>query len=327
MRKRTSKSRHHRYQVKVLKSEVMSPRIAWFSVLNFLRLLAKAAVAIGIILAIAYGIREAIEHTFHQNPDFRLQAINLNPNDVLDEADLVEHLKIDLAANIFDFDISDLEKQILKIPAIASARVERNLPGAIDFKIQTRKPAAWIACPEAGFPASRIENALLVDHDGYTYPCPLRQVRTARELPIITLAADPEYPITAGSTLAHPQYKNCLHLLKAVVSEYPDDLPLIESISQENDWSLKMTIRTGTIATFGLGDHSRQLAYLNRALYHAQGKGYEIATINLIPKLNVPITVSGKNEPPRAIPVAEPSQTEIRQSRQSDDLKSLLNRN
>ena len=68
----------------------MSPRIAWFNFLDFLKLLTKLAVFIGVLLSIAYGVREAIEHTFHRNSDFRLQVVNLNPNDVLDETALVE---------------------------------------------------------------------------------------------------------------------------------------------------------------------------------------------------------------------------------------------
>ncbi len=327
MRKKTSKARRHRHHVKVLKSEVMSPRIAWFSILGFLKLLAKVALLIGVLLGLAYGIRQAIEHTFHQNPDFRLQAINLNQNDVLDEAALVEKLGIDLSGNIFDFDIEILERRLLTIPAISSAEVERNLPGTLEFVISTRKPVAWIACPEEDYPIARVQGGLLVDFEGFTYPCPAGQVGSCQSLPILILAPDSEHPLTAGVNLDHPQYRHCLQLLRAITSNHPDDIPAIHSIFQENEWSLSMTTNSGTIATFGLGDHERQLDYLNRALLHARKKGYQIATINLIPKQNVPITVLGDADPPRAIPVSEESLAPTRESRQSNDLRTLLNRN
>ncbi len=327
MRKKTSKARRHRHHVKVLKSEVMSPRIAWFTILGFLKLLVKVAVVIGILLAIAYGIRQAIEHTFHQNPDFRLQAINLNENDVLDEAALVDVLGIDLSGNIFDFDVDFLESRLMTIPAISSAKVTRNLPGTLEFTISTRKPAAWIACPEEDHPIARVQGGLLVDHDGHTYPCPAGQLARCQSLPILILAPDTEHPVTAGLSPAHPQYRHCLHLLKAITARYPADIASIHSISQENDWSLRMTTTSGTIATFGLGDHARQLDYLNRALLHARKKGYQIETINLIPKRNVPITVRGDADPPRAIPVSEANLDPTPESRLSNDLRSLLNRN
>jgi hypothetical protein len=327
MRKRTSKARRYRHQVKVLKSEVMSPRIAWFNFLGFLRSIGKIAAVIGLLLAAAYGIRQAIEHTFHRNPDFQLKAINLNPNNVLDEAELVSLLNIDLMGNIFDFDLDELEAKLMEQPAISSAKVERNLPGTLDFRITTRKPTAWIACAEEGFPAYREEGSLLVDQHGFAYRCPPGQAAVSRGLPIIILATDQEHPIRPGQTLEHPHYSHSLRLLKAVVLQYPDELPMIHSISQANGWSLNLTTRSGTSATFGLGDHKRQLEYLGRALDHARKKGYEIETINLIPKRNVPITVSGDSAPPRAIPVSENDTAEAPAQRQSEDFRTLLNRN
>ena len=79
----------------------------------------------------------------------------------------------------------------------------------------------------------------------------------------------------------------------------------IESIRPVNDWSLLLVTRQGTSATFGLGDHERQIESLRAALDHAGEKGYLIDTINLIPKYNIPITLRDEAAPPKAIPVAE----------------------
>lgn len=327
MRKHSSKNRYHRHHVKVLKSEVMSPRIAWFNFLDFLKLLTKFALVIGILLAIGYGVREAIRYTFHQNPDFRLQAIVLNDNDVIDESGLVEHLGIDLSGNIFDFDISEMEAKLLDMPAIQSASIERELPGTLVFQISTRQPQTWIACPEAGLMTTRSLGQLLVDQNGYIYPCPEQQLELASHLPMIHVKADPKHPIEAGNTLNHPEYRRCNQLLKSFRDAFPDDLRIIETLYQINPWSINLSTRSGTTATFGLDDHKRQLDYFSQALHHAQKKGYEIETINLIPKQNVPITIRGEEAPPRAIPVDEISATEDGDSAQNKDLQSLLNRN
>lgn len=313
--------------MKVLKSEVMTPRIAWFNFLAFLKVLLKVAFVFALLLGVAYGVLQAIEHSFNKNPDFRLQAIDLNENDVLDEAEAVEYLGIDLSANIFDFDLEHLEEQLLLIPAISTAEVKRDLPGTLEIRIKVRRPIAWIACPEEGFPAQRRNDALLVDQDHITYPCPPGQVFGCKNLPILKLSTYGNSPITPGETLDHPQYKHCLHLLEAITERNPSDLSMIETISQETEWSLKMVTRGSTAATFGLGNHERQLDYLEQALNHAQKKGYHIETINLIPRRNVPITVSGDAEPPRAIPVPEPEVVDQTQSRREQDLRTLLNRN
>ena len=327
MRQRTSKTRRHRHHVKVLKSEVMSPRIAWINFLQALRTLTKIALVIGLLLAVTYAIRAAIEHTFHRNPDFQLQAINLNPNNLLDESELVELLNIDLSANIFDIDVNALEKKLTEQPAIAAARVERNLPGTLDFLITTRKPVAWIACPESGFAANRNAGSLLVDHEGFTYQCPAGQVEANQTLPILKLSKDDEHPIRTGTTLDHPQYTETLRLLKSIVSLFPDNPRTVDTISQANNWSLLLVTRGGTAATFGLGDHARQIEYLVQALDHAQRKAYKIETINLIPKRNIPITLGDKTLPPRAIPVDEGAMEATPARSQANDLRTLLNRN
>ena len=305
----------------------MSPRIAWFSLLAFLKVFSKVALVAALLIGAAFGIHKAIQHTFHQNPDFRLQAIDLNPNDVLDEPKLVEYLNIDLTANIFDFDLKHLQKKLLLIPAISEAKVKRDLPGTLEIRVKTRKPTAWIACPAEGYPAIRRNDALLVDQEGFIYPCPPGQTASCMSLPIILLTSANAHPILPGKTLKHPEYKRCLYLIKSITQRKPSDLATIETLSQENPWSLKLITRDGTAATFSLGNHQRQLDNFEQALHHARKKGYHIETINLIPKRNIPITVSGDEEPPRAIPVPEPETAETQESRREQDLRTLLNRN
>ncbi len=327
MRKHSSKNRRHRHHVKVLKSEVMSPRIAWFNFLDFLKLLTKIAAVIAVLLAIGYGVREAIQYTFHQNPDFRLQAIQLNSNDVIDESGLVEHLAIDLSSNIFDFDTDAMEQKLLEIPAIRTAKIERELPGTLIFHVATRQPQAWIACPEKGLTTTRNLDHFLVDQNGYIYPCPEQQLELAANLPIIQVKADPKHPIELGVTLKHSEFRRCVHLLNSFRTIFPNDIRIIETVYQINPWSINLSTRSGTTATFGLDDHSRQLDYFSQALHHAQKKGYEIETINLIPKQNVPITLRGEATPPRAIPVGDVPVTNNEDAQRNNDLQSLLNRN
>lgn len=302
----------------------MSPRIAWHGLLGFFKTITKLAVVLAILLGIGYGIRQAIEHTFHRNPDFQLQAINLNTNDVLDETALVEHLQIDLSANIFDFDLDAMQLKLLEIPAISSAKIERELPGTLAFELTTRVPIAWVSTISND---AQNSERLLVDKQGFAYPCPPMQSEDAEQLPVILLAKNEDYKIHARKIVKHPDYKYCVRLLEACRTTFPEEITLIESISRHNEWSLHLTTRTGTVATFGLSEHERQLESFGMALRHAQQKAYHIATINLIPKRNIPITISGEEKPPRAVPVSEEMLSDSDDSRRAEDMRSLLNRN
>lgn len=326
MKRQTSKTRRHS-RSKVLEVRVMSPRIAWFGFLRMLMGVVKLACIAAAVTGLGYGVWRGIQHAFYENPDFRLQVIDLNPNPVIDEAGLVEATRIDLNASLFDLDIASLTTTLNRLPEIASAKVERHLPGTLVIRVVPRTPQAWISCPDSGLPQPREAGAMLVDQAGIAYPCPARQLDKALHLPVIELPASEKFPIAAGEKVRHPELKHCFHLLKSAAESDPDSIQWIETISQSNAWSLLLVTRDGTRATFGLGDHERQIHRLRAAMEHASKQNYAIGTINLIPRRNVPITLRSEAPAPRAVPVAEPTESELRDDRRSRDLRDLLNRN
>jgi hypothetical protein len=323
--KRTSKV-HKRQRAKVLQVRIITPRIAWIGFLRFLGRLTKLALLLAALSAVGYGIKRGVEHVVYQNPDFQLGFIDLNPNTALDEGQLVEIARIPLDSNLFDLDFAEIEKTLNERPEIASATVERHLPDTLRVRLTARIPCAWIACPEENLPAQRRPGAMLVDPDGIPYPCPELQYTTATHLPTIIVPSIPEKPIRTGKPLTHPELKRCLRLLAAAAKDDPASIPEIDTIQQTNAWSLALTTRGQTVATFGLGDHDRQISDLRAALHHARESQYSIATINLIPKENIPVTTRSEAAPPRAIPIQEPTPGELREERRTRDLDTLLNR-
>ncbi len=326
MKRQTTKTRR-RSRSKVLEVRVMSPRIAWFGFLRIMMRAVKLACLAAVVTGLGYGVWRGIQHAFYENPDFRLQAIDLNPNPVIDEAGLVEAANIDLTASLFDLDVNALTETLNRLPEISSAKVERHLPGTLVVRVVPRTPQAWISCPDAGLPAPREAGAMLVDHDGIAYRCPARQLDKAVHLPIIELSQSEEFPIAGGQKIRHPELKHSIHLLRSAADFDPESIQWIESITQINAWSLLLVTRDGTRATFGLGDHERQIHRLRAAVEHAATQNYAIGTINLIPRRNVPITLRSEAPAPRAIPIAEPTDAELRDDRRSRDLQNLLNRN
>ena len=325
-KQRTSKSRR-RTRSKVLEVRVMSPRIAWFNFLRFAGSLVKSACVLAVVTGIGWGIWQGIQHAFYNNPDFRLQVIDLNTNPVIDEAGLVETAGIDLTASLFDISVDDVTNRLNQLPQISSARVERHLPGTLVVRVIPRVPMAWISCPDAGFSGTRNAGDMLIDHEGFAYPCPERQLADAVNLPVVHLPVSEKSPIVPGRSISQPELKHCFQLLDTAREADPAAAHWIESIRQANDWSLLLVTRDGTEATFGIGDHERQIQRLRAAMEHASEEGYVIGTINLIPKHNVPITLREEKAAPKAVPVSEPTAEDLRKDRRSRDLNKLLNRN
>ncbi len=325
MRLKTSKpkSRNHR---KVLHVKVWNLRIAWFATLKLAFRLTQWTAVLIVLAALGWGVKLGLQRALYDNPDFQLQVVDLNPNQAIDENDFVSITGLDLNSNLFRIDVAALTKRLASRPEIETVRIERHLPGTLLVRVTARTPQAWLACPDAGLRPAREAGALLLDRHDCVYPCPARQLETAANLPIIMLPARDAEPVASGAKLHHPELAHCRRLLATAHEVDPAAMPWIDTIRQANAWSLVLTTTDGIAATFGLGDHARQVTNLLAARVHAQNRGYAIATINLIPKENVPITVISEPAPPRAIPVEEPPATEIRQDRHARDLNQLLNR-
>jgi hypothetical protein len=326
--KRQTPQTRRRSRSQVLEVRVMSPRIAWLGFLKVLGGLTKLACVLAIVTAIGWSVWQGVQRAFYQNSDFRLQVIELNPNPVIDEAGVVEAAEINLTASLFQVDVDQVAARLKALPGISDARAERHLPGKLVVQVTTRVPRAWISCSGAGLPEDRRVGAMLVDADGAAYPCPEMQLESAMKLPIIRLPFSEELPIQAGAALRHPELQHCLRLLASARAADSDAMAWIESVEQVNSWSLRLLTRQGTAATFGLGDHVRQIQSLRSAMDHSSQRGYSIDTINLIPKHNIPITVREETHaPPRAILVPEPTSGEAQNRRRSRDLSNLRNPN
>ncbi|MCF7731788.1 MAG: FtsQ-type POTRA domain-containing protein [Akkermansiaceae bacterium] len=325
MPRKTAKSKAQN-RSRLLRANVWSIRTLWHSTLKFAFRLTLILLGLAALGAAGWGGKVALDRLFYDNPDFRLQAIQLNSNEAINERDLVTITGLDLDTNIFRIDIKEITRRLLAQPAIKDARIERQTPGTLIVQVTTRTPRAWVACPDRGLPADRRPGGFLIAFDGIVYPCPKLQFETAASLPVILIAPDPDHPIAPGKTLRHPELANCSHLINTARDQHDHGLEWIDSVKQTKPWSLTLTTREGTIATLGLREHARQLSYLHAAIAHAHKKGEKIDTINVIPRETVPYTVSTA-APPRAIPVAEPSLTPASSDRRNRDLDSLLNRN
>jgi hypothetical protein len=329
MRRQSTKSRNSARN-NVLHARVWSTRLLRIGLFKVLFRCIKPGCVLAILAGLGWGVQLGLQRAFYDNPDFRLQVVDLNPNPALDELDFVRITGLDLRTNLFRIDRKAIARRLTSLPELADAQVERRLPGTLVVRVSARTPRAWLACPAAGQPAARQAGGMLVDSHDIAYPCPARQLAAAEALAIIELPARDKQPIVMGQKVQQPELQRCLRLLASTNDGDPDGPPWIDSVKQANAWSLALTTRAGTVATVGLGDHARQVANLRSALQHAANKGYAIATINLIPKENVPITVIGAGSsdasPPRAIPVAEPTAQAERPDRHTRDLKALLGR-
>jgi len=76
-------------------------------------------------------------------------------------------------------------------------------------------------------------------------------------------------------------------------------LPVITVVGLRNDFSLLAKTHTGSLVTFGLYEHERQLEDLLLILEHARQSSRGIESVNLIPERNIPVVFAQVGRPPR----------------------------
>lgn len=331
--KRTN-NRYRSSRQSVIESRIMSPRILWLGCLSCLKFILKLSFLIAILGGAGWGLWIGFQKAFYQNQDFQLQRIDLNPNGIINEAEAAQAARIDLAAapNLFTIDIDQAKRNLEQLPGVTRARVERHLPSTLLIRVKTRQPKAWLQHSNAPF--AKAPNALLVDDQNVAYPCTERQFLTATNFPVILLSPSAEFPITSGQKILHPELAHCLLLLNSAFTCDSQAHLWMASVRKKNNWSLEMITPDGTIATFGLGDHKRQIENFRAALDHAAQRGYAIKTINLIPKYNIPISIREGQTQPKTAPLPPTEHTApstpsapTESNRRSRDLNQLLNRN
>ncbi|MEM1083541.1 MAG: FtsQ-type POTRA domain-containing protein [Verrucomicrobiota bacterium] len=320
-KRKTSKVRNRR-QVKVLKANVMSPRIFWFDVRHALARFFKLLLWLALLGAVGYGVWMGLDKGLVKNEEFRLQEIVVADNPAIDEIRLLEVAGIDPSGSLFDCDSGKIEAKLLALPEIAGAEVRREFPGTLEVAVTVREPLLWVSDRAQGvMPRDRV-TGLLVDRSGLAFPCPKGLYERASKLPVIALGQGGE-PLRAGKRVNHPDFVRGMRLYSVVRDATPDAERWVDTIRQHKSWASKMTTRDGIEATFGHDELDRQMGDLLAAVEHARENGDRIATIQLIGRRNLPVTLH-EPEAPRAI-LVEPAPIKVRPQNERD-LNDLLER-
>jgi cell division septal protein FtsQ len=342
MPKRLIQSRlRNRPRQHALELRVRSPRIMWFGVRKGLGRVARVLCLLGAVGLLVWGGGYGLKRMFIDNDDFRLQAIELTPNGVIDEMGVVELGGIELNASVFEVATGELQRRLEARADIVSAKVERQLPGTVRVEVKGRKPVAWLECPERNLIGRSQEAGALLDAEGVVFPCSTTLWPQAELLPVVEVAGAGDDPLVPGERIVDPSVRRALRLVLAASNAIPADAAWgVERIRAVNPWSLEMVTSDGEQVTFGLTDHARQVSDLLALKHQIGAQGGRIGTVNLIPVRNIPVTLNTE-VPQRAIPVEEPEAPSTsshpriepggnaapQSNRLDRDLRAILNRN
>ena len=320
LRRKTSKVKN-RSNTRQLHLKVHSPRIFGFTCLKVFGKGVKFLVLAGLLVGVGWGVKVGLRKVFIENEEFRLEAIELQTNGRMGVEDFVRVTGVDPAGSVFSVTLSDVRKKLEAYPGILDIDVSRRLPGTLKVDIKEREPIAWLECRGLGIVARDVERGLLVDKGGVVFACEPWWVDGTKRLPALMLMDGEAGDFEIGTRMRHREAERALHLVRLsrhMLSEVPWDLVVV---GVQNDYSLVAATTEGTVVTFGMYDHERQLKDLVVLERHSRETQRQMERINLIPERNIPVIFtqgSGVAPTPKSAPAVE--------NRLEKDIRAILNR-
>lgn len=268
----------------------------------------EAVVVLGVIAFSWIGIRALLDSQIFRNPQYEVKVVEVNTDGVMTREQALEKTGIREGVNIFSLNLESAQRALAQIPEIKSAKVERFMPDRVSIQIEARKPVAWVAPRDTGEDPSAMETACLVDTDGVMMKPDSFQSSHAR-LPVVYGVPTEQW--RPGDRIELPGLRESLELFaRAAERTNPDVVLRAADISKE--WCIMAWGDPQTRYTFGTADLPGQLDRLQMILAHLASGTRKIATANLIPERNTPVTFQG--DPPPAEIVA-PAQAEAKKKR------------
>ena len=284
----------------MLELRVSSPRILLCDAIKMTARLFRFAVYAAILIALGVVARIGYQKVFIENEDFALREMPIvtsggNEPTFVSRERVLQATGIDPNASIFAFDIDEVEEVLVGLPEVSFAEVSRRLPGTLKVEITERFPVAWLACPALGIEERNPQTGLLVDSEGFAFPCDTQVLADyAVNLPVVFAEHLPQSAIVSGQKINHEGLSYALEMAQnadALLSG--EDVP--DWVMVRDELTLEMQTVGGTRCILSYFDQHDQLTRLAKLSGHAQSSGRRLATINLIPKRYVPVTYLTSN--------------------------------
>ncbi len=162
-------------------------------------LILLAGVLIFVLLA---GVRRTARWMGAENPLFTLRELQVTTDGRLKPELIRRYAELEALDNIFNFDIDEARKELLRVPLIEEVTIRRELPGRVVIRVVERVPLARMPMPGAGL-------EMAVDRTGFI----IGPSAVGPGLPRLEGVVEPG--VHPGGRLATPLVLQALELLDA----------------------------------------------------------------------------------------------------------------
>lgn len=253
----------------------------------------EALFVAGLLVVAWFGVNLFIEHFFTRNKTYEVRVVEVNTDGVMTREEALAATGIREGVNIFSLSLESAQQALASIPEVAAARVERKLPDTVTIQIDARRPVAWVAPRDTGADPAAMETSCLVDAGGIMMKPQGFESPHAR-LPVVYGVPTEQW--RPGDKIDMPELQAALQLFD-LASERTNPEITLRAADIAKGWCITAWSDPQTRLTFGLENLSAQLDRLQLIMQHVSQTSRRIATANLIPERNTPVTFIGDATP------------------------------
>ena len=257
----------------------------------------EAAFGVGLLVVAWLGVNLFVEHFFTRNRDYDVRVVEVNTDGILSREEVLEKTGIHEGLNIFSLNLETAQAALTSVAEVKSAKVERILPDTVTIQIEARRPVAWVAPVDTGVDPASMETAALVDAQGVVVK-PDGYEATHAGLPVIYGVSPDKWK--PGERADVPALRSAIELF-SLSSERNNPSVDLRAADISKGWCVLAWSEPKTLYTFGLDDLPAQLDRLQLIMLHVGQTSRKLATVNLIPERNTPVTFHGEVVPTEVV--------------------------
>lgn len=248
-------------------------------------------ICLAIGLSVPYAVKWGYDRFYVNNTELALANLTFTTDGNLDQQRVIEECAITLGTSLARLDLQTLKDRITAIPQVESAKVEREFPDRLIIVVTERKPVAWLSCPVHQIRPLR-KGGQLIDKHSIIFKC---QELSQSLLQLPTIEANPGTEPIEGDLLNLEVVDSGLQLIEAApMIEEQFGIKLVD-IRPVGNWGLLCRYSNNLLATFDMIQLERCQQNFIEILETTQAKGLTLATVNLAPAKNIPVTFQSKN--------------------------------
>ena len=259
-----------------------------------------AGAGVGLWVVVASG--QVWERAFRTSTDYALGQFELVTNGVITAPQVAAVTGLRPDQNITEPDLGHIRRQLLTLPQVGEAKVERRLPNHLSIRLTERQPSAWLACEKQGLRALD-SRGLLLDAEGVVFPAGV-MLNEYTTLPVIH--CEDLSSVTNGRPVENTLVQQALALVQLMRRQVWSQPMVVEQIHLFNRYTMVVQMDTDSLFTFQPEHLEKQIARLDAILRKVGNGGSRVASVNLQLERNVPVTFFTA---PLATPVKMPGKS------------------